>query len=52
MFAQRPLFEGFLATEDDMTCEHVDALDILSPEWRKRWETRRHKFTEDGKLIN
>ncbi|KAJ5086189.1 hypothetical protein N7532_010960 [Penicillium argentinense] len=26
---QRPLFEGFLATEDDMTCEHVDTLGVL-----------------------
>ncbi|KAB8247395.1 kinase-like domain-containing protein [Aspergillus flavus] len=31
-----PLFEGFLATEDDMTCEHVDTLG----------------FTEDGTPIN
>ncbi|KAL4763084.1 kinase-like domain-containing protein [Aspergillus foveolatus] len=52
IFAQRPLFEGFLATEDDMTCEHVDALGILPPEWWNRWEARRHKFTEDGKPIN
>ncbi|KAF5857240.1 hypothetical protein ETB97_006038 [Aspergillus alliaceus] len=29
IIAQRPLFEGFLATQDDMTCEHIDALGIL-----------------------
>lgn len=52
IFAQRPLFEGFLATEDDMTCEHVDALGILPQEWWKRWEARRYKFTEDGEPIN
>ncbi|KAJ5189429.1 hypothetical protein N7491_005760 [Penicillium cf. griseofulvum] len=32
IIAQRPLFEGFLATEDDMTCENVDALGVLPPE--------------------
>ena len=52
IIAQRPLFEGFLATEDDMTCEHVDTLGILPPEWWVRWEARQHKFTEDGKPIN
>ncbi|CAI7640373.1 unnamed protein product [Penicillium discolor] len=52
IIAQRPLFEGFLATEDDMTCEHVDTLGVLPPEWWKRWEARQTKFTEDGKPIN
>lgn len=52
IIAQRPLFEGFLATEDDMTCEHVDTLGVLPPEWWKRWEARQNKFTEDGKPIN
>lgn len=46
------LFEGFLATEDDITSEHVDALGILPPEWWKKWEARRNKFSEDGKPIN
>ncbi|CAI7651451.1 unnamed protein product [Penicillium palitans] len=31
-----------------MTCEHVDTLGILPPEWRKRWEARQNKFTEDA----
>ena len=52
IIAQRPLFEGFLATEDDMTCEHVDVLGVLPPDWWSRWEPRRYKFTEDGKPIN
>lgn len=52
IFAQRPLFEGFLATEDDMTCEHVDALGVLPPDWWRKWQMRRHRFTEDGKPIN
>lgn len=50
--AQRPLFEGFLATEDDMTCEHVDALGILPAEWWERWDARTKKFDEDGKATN
>ncbi|CEO58553.1 Putative Complex: human SRPK2 bound unphosphorylated (Precursor) [Penicillium brasilianum] len=52
IIAQRPLFEGFLATEDDMTCEQVDTLGVLPPEWWRKWEARRHKFSEDGKPIN
>ncbi|CAG7918853.1 unnamed protein product [Penicillium olsonii] len=52
IIAQRPLFEGFLATEDDMTCEHIDALGVLPSEWWSRWEARRLKFTEDGKPLN
>lgn len=52
IIAQRPLFEGFLATEDDMTCEHVDTLGVLPLEWWRRWEARRLKFTEDGKPMN
>lgn len=52
IIAQRPLFEGFLATEDDMTCEHVDVLGVLPPDWWNRWEPCRYKFTEDGKPIN
>ncbi|KAB8213688.1 kinase-like protein [Aspergillus novoparasiticus] len=52
IIAQRPLFEGFLVTEDDMTCEHVDTLGVLPPEWWKKWEARPQKFTEDGTPIN
>ncbi|OOF99309.1 hypothetical protein ASPCADRAFT_512029 [Aspergillus carbonarius ITEM 5010] len=52
IIAQNPLFEGFLAAEDDMICEHVDALGILPPEWWQQWAARHKKFTEDGKSIN
>ena len=52
LIAQRSLFEGFLATKDDMTREHVDALGVLPLEWWRRWEARRLKFTEDGKPMN
>ncbi|KAM5439737.1 hypothetical protein MferCBS31731_004147 [Microsporum ferrugineum] len=50
--AQRPLFDSFLATQDDMVCEHVDALGILSPEWWQKWEARHSSFAEDGTPIN
>ncbi|KAJ9300189.1 hypothetical protein DTO271G3_2306 [Paecilomyces variotii] len=52
IIAQRPLFEGLLATEDDTICEHVDALGILPLEWWQKWESRRERFTEDGTPIN
>ncbi|KAJ6188548.1 hypothetical protein N7519_003456 [Penicillium mononematosum] len=52
IIAQRPLFEGFMATEDYMTCEQVDTLGILPSEWWSRWEARQEKFTENGKPIN
>ncbi|CAG8174102.1 unnamed protein product [Penicillium nalgiovense] len=52
IIAQRPLFEGFMATEDYMTSEQVDTLGILPSEWWSRWEARLEKFTEDGTPIN
>ncbi|KAH8425433.1 uncharacterized protein LDX57_003186 [Aspergillus melleus] len=52
LIAQRPLFEGFMATQDDMTCEHVDTLGILPREWWGRWDARHDRFTEDGTPIN
>ncbi|KAI9045265.1 uncharacterized protein KD926_009679 [Aspergillus affinis] len=51
LIAQRPLFEGFLATQDDMTCEHVGALGILPREWWVKWDSRHGRFTEDGTPI-
>lgn len=52
IIAQRPLFEGLLATEDDVTCEQVDTLGVLPPEWWRKWEARRDKFSEDDKPLN
>ncbi|KAL4995612.1 kinase-like domain-containing protein [Aspergillus recurvatus] len=52
IIGQSPLFEGFLAGEDDMTCEHVDALGILPPEWWSKWEPRQTRFNEDGKPLD
>ncbi|OJJ42919.1 hypothetical protein ASPZODRAFT_161917 [Penicilliopsis zonata CBS 506.65] len=43
IIAQRPLFEGFLMTQDDMTCEHVDALGVLPFEWWKSVQQPRRK---------
>ncbi|KAL5043601.1 hypothetical protein BDW71DRAFT_199660 [Aspergillus fruticulosus] len=47
-----PLFEGFLAREDDITCEHVDALGSLPPEWWSKWKVRQTRFNEDGKPLD
>ncbi|EED16447.1 srpk, putative [Talaromyces stipitatus ATCC 10500] len=50
IIAQRPLFEGFLATQDDIICEQVDALGILPPEWWQKWgPARQERFHDDGK---
>ncbi|KAM5474578.1 hypothetical protein MauCBS54593_002154 [Microsporum audouinii] len=48
----KPLSFPFLATQDDMVCEHVDALGILPPEWWQKWEARHSSFAEDGTPIN
>lgn len=52
LFAQRPLFEHFLATEDFILREQVDALGLLPGEWWSRWEKRHDSFTEDGSIKN
>ncbi|CAI7621775.1 unnamed protein product [Penicillium glandicola] len=38
--------------DDSITCEQVDALGVLPPEWWYKWEGRHSRFTEDGKPIN
>ena len=43
---QRSLFDSLLATQDDITCEQVDALGCLPLEWWERWEARSRKFTK------
>ncbi|KAJ5963344.1 uncharacterized protein N7479_003220 [Penicillium vulpinum] len=52
IIGQSSLFDGMFATEDSITCEQVDALGILPPEWWYKWEGRHSRFTEDGKPIN
>ncbi|UNI16582.1 hypothetical protein JDV02_003008, partial [Purpureocillium takamizusanense] len=48
ILGQRPLFEDILATPDNTTCEQVDALGNLPPEWWNKWEARRQWFNNDG----
>jgi hypothetical protein len=52
IIGQNILFDGMFATEDSITCEQVDALGTLPPEWWYKWEGRHGRFTEDGKPIN
>ncbi|KAJ5139328.1 uncharacterized protein N7515_004176 [Penicillium bovifimosum] len=52
IIGQSSLFDGMFATEDSITCEHVDTLGMLPPEWWDKWEGRHDSFTEDGKPIN
>ncbi|KAL5356013.1 kinase-like domain-containing protein [Aspergillus floccosus] len=51
ILAQRPLFEGFLTNEDDMTCQQIDALGPLPAEWEEAWAARRDKLAEDGQPL-
>ncbi len=48
---QRPLFDGTLATEDDITYEQVQALGMLPPEWWEQWDAGRHWFTKAGEPV-
>ncbi|KND88535.1 hypothetical protein TOPH_06868 [Tolypocladium ophioglossoides CBS 100239] len=40
ILGQRSLFDGFLATEDDITRDQVEALGVLPAEWWGSWEER------------
>ncbi|KAB8261677.1 kinase domain-containing protein [Aspergillus pseudonomiae] len=44
----RPPFEAFPATLDDVTIEHVEMLGKLPERWWSKWEERRNWFNEDG----
>ena len=48
LLCQRPLFQPFFPIDDEITCEQVDALGILPPEWWQRWEARGEYFNNDG----
>ncbi|PLB46176.1 kinase-like protein [Aspergillus steynii IBT 23096] len=48
ILGQRPLFEGILATQDDITAEQVDVLGKLPAEWWHEWPARQECFTDDG----
>ncbi|KAI9744275.1 MAG: hypothetical protein M1818_002427 [Claussenomyces sp. TS43310] len=51
ILGQRSLFDSLLATQDDITCEHVDALGCLAQEWWERWGARLRKFTDAGEPV-
>lgn len=48
VLGQRPLFDIFCFTEDDVTKEQVDTLGKLPEAWWERWEGRSAHFDEDG----
>ncbi|POR31837.1 Protein kinase domain protein [Tolypocladium paradoxum] len=48
ILGQKSLFDGLLATEDDITCEQVEALGVPPAEWWGSWEARTNWFFEDG----
>ncbi|KAJ5389186.1 protein kinase domain protein [Penicillium cataractarum] len=51
IIAQRSLFEGFLTNEDGMTCQQIEALGRLPPEWREKWDACRDN-TKHGEFKN
>ncbi|PNY27326.1 Protein kinase domain protein [Tolypocladium capitatum] len=51
IIGQRSLFDSLLATQDDITCEQVDALGCLPQEWWVGWGARSRKFTEAGQPV-
>ncbi|KAK9371426.1 hypothetical protein V1509DRAFT_637105 [Lipomyces kononenkoae] len=48
LLGQRPLFEEFLATQDDVTAEQVDVLGKLPLEWWEKWDAGHQYFREMG----
>ncbi|OGM49590.1 hypothetical protein ABOM_001773 [Aspergillus bombycis] len=48
IFGDRPPFEAFPATLDEVTIEHVEMLGRLPERWWSKWEERSNWFNEDG----
>lgn len=48
VLGQRPLFESWMATDDEVLADEVDLLGKLPPEWWTRWEARSGFYAEDG----
>ncbi|KAI0104962.1 kinase-like protein [Nemania sp. FL0031] len=44
----RPLFESWVATDDEVLADEVDLLGKLPPEWWTQWDARSTFYTEDG----
>ncbi|PWY93733.1 hypothetical protein BO94DRAFT_583103 [Aspergillus sclerotioniger CBS 115572] len=49
IFGDRPPFEAFPATLDEVTIEHVEMLGRLPERWWKKWEERGNRSDEDGR---
>jgi serine/threonine-protein kinase SRPK3 len=47
ILGERPLFEGFMPDEDDITAEMVSTLGMLPDQWWAAWPKRGDFFTED-----
>lgn len=48
VFGQRPLFEAWMATDDEVLADKVDLLGKLPPEWWTRWDTRSKFYADNG----
>ena len=48
ILGQRPLFEGWNASADWMTKEHVEVLGLLPSPWWEQWDAREKWFHSDG----
>ncbi|KAJ8125740.1 hypothetical protein O1611_g7898 [Lasiodiplodia mahajangana] len=44
----RPLFESWMAADDEVVADMVDLLGKLPPEWWTQWDARSKFYTEDG----
>ncbi|KAK5625837.1 hypothetical protein RRF57_001553 [Xylaria bambusicola] len=44
----RPLFESWMATDDEVLADIVGLLGKLPPEWWMQWDARAKFYTEDG----
>ncbi|KAL8676964.1 MAG: hypothetical protein Q9186_006573 [Xanthomendoza sp. 1 TL-2023] len=52
ILGERPLFEGFFPTRDDIIAEMVDCLGRLPQTWWENWRSRGKYFHEDGSFIS
>lgn len=50
VLGQRPLFESWMATDDEVLADQVDLLGKLPFEWWTRWDARSAFYVEDGEL--